>query len=215
MCARNNSLLQSFEWNFASHKNTNKWVFAKDALNVNNKSPKWNNNMLSEQTLRKHWKIRLVAVAVVVVVHFSCNARNLVPPKSHTFCPRFVYSLFISRCSQSQVILKHWETFFVRIAQCTFFPIPSLVDSILKMRRWNCVRFVFVFFLFVFHYCAWKNECEFFCAGYSFTGFIFDDSVCIVVTDMRILAALPLTSQSIKCVFFSVAYWKQDDVFVG
>ena len=117
---KNNSLLQSFEWNFASHTNTNKWVFAKDALNVNNKSPKWNNNMLSEQTLWKHWKARLVAVVVVVVdfVHFSCNARTFVPPKSHTSWPRFVCSLFIS---QSQVILKHRETFFIRIAQCTLY----------------------------------------------------------------------------------------------
>lgn len=98
--------------------------------------------MLSEQTL---WKARLVAVVViVVVVHFSCNARTLVPPKSHTSCPRFVCSLFMSRCSQSQVILKHRETFFR--SHCAMyivqhFPSPSLVGSIRKMRRSICVRF--------------------------------------------------------------------------
>lgn len=61
---------------------------AKDALNVNNKSPKWNNNMLSVQTL---WQHKDSASA------FSCNVRTVYSIKvSHIILPHFLFDFFLS-----------------------------------------------------------------------------------------------------------------------
>lgn len=130
-------------------------IVVKDALNVNNKSPKWNNNMLTVQTLWKH-RGRLHFHAM-----HACS-----PPKSHTSCPIF-FSFSSSFFSQSQVILKQRETFFFLILfpMCARF-FPSV--AAFKMRR--SVVCVCVFFSLV-HSLLWafKNKCEFFSSCYSFT----------------------------------------------
>lgn len=126
---------------------TYKMCFTRDALNVNNKSPKWNNNQLCES---KHYGI----IEGRVVCNFSCNARTLLrslcSAQSLThFVALFFFCFSITGNSETKSNL-FFHPFFCPVQ---FFPSLQQHRFNLKCASFSSVSFFFINTFYIANKC--------------------------------------------------------------